>query len=113
MPIVNVRNVINVSIGVSRESARLLADALPPSNVSAGLFELDFQGVEGMAPSFLDELFWVLDAASNGSRWQAVFVNLSTEFSSKFQAIARSRNVEVKSEPRIWSIERLESPSRP
>jgi len=85
---------------VTRESARSL-EAFLSSSLDLALPEIriDFAGVEGVTPSFIDELLGVLkgataSASANGRRF--VFANLPTRMSEKFAAIARGRNLTLR-----------------
>lgn len=79
---------------VTRESARLIGESLC-SAVSPEDRELvlDFAGVEGLTPSFLDELLGVvgdLQAAADLAL-EIVLVHPPTRLSSKFAAVGRGR----------------------
>jgi len=108
MRTLRVNDVLEDRILVSRESARLLEDPLSaimlsaktPGNVSgASPVVVDFQGVEGIAPSFLDELLLIfeslLGAEITGGERCLIVANPPTRLSLKFQAIARGHGMSV------------------
>lgn len=111
MPTLRVNDVLKDRVLVSRESARLLEGALrallgsasTPGPVSiATPLTVDFEGVEGMAPSFLDELVSVFEAligpGADGGR-RLIVANPPTRLSSKFEAIARGHGMSVQALP--------------
>lgn len=98
---------------VTRSSARLLAPMLA-SAVAGGTAEvvLDFVGVEGITPSFLDELLAVLhESVWGGAQHVRVVVrNPPTRLSSKFEAVARAHDLVATSSDRGgWVLERPSS----
>lgn len=67
MPSIRVRDVLRDRILVDRRSARRLGSRLRQAMASGGTeLVLDFNDVEGMGPSFLDELLSVLESAVVG-----------------------------------------------
>jgi STAS-like domain of unknown function (DUF4325) len=97
-----IRDVLSEKILVSRESARRLVGPLrqvmehaePPAGMDV---TVDFEGVEGMAPAFLDEFLAVLESTVGyGSR--ILFVTQPARLSLKFEAVARSRGLRVMQE---------------
>lgn len=101
-----IRDVIRDKILVSRESARLLVAPLRQL-VSQGSLQagspprrdvtVDFEGIEGMAPAFLDEFLGVLESTVGGG-WRILFVAQPARLSLKFEAVARSRGLRVTQE---------------
>jgi STAS-like domain of unknown function (DUF4325) len=100
-----IRDVLRERILVSRESARLLAAPLrqvideetPRGPQARREVTVDFEGVEGMAPTFLDEFLGVLESTVGvGSR--ILFVAQPARLSLKFEAVARSRGLQVTQE---------------
>jgi hypothetical protein len=87
---------------VSRESARRLSEELDRaiSGVDPGL-ELNFEGVEAVTPSFVDELLGMIDQAIQRNvidsklEMVIVFAYPPTRLSSKFSAVGRGRGYEV------------------
>jgi hypothetical protein len=99
-------DVIRDKILVSRESARLLIAPLrelvsrgtPQGGLQPGReVTVDFEGIEGMAPAFLDEFLGVLESTV-GSRSRILFVAQPARLSLKFEAVARSRGLRVTQE---------------
>ncbi|MBI4716746.1 MAG: STAS-like domain-containing protein [Planctomycetes bacterium] len=96
---------------VSRESARLLEAplraAMTPAPDDGGVgntepLTVDFRGVEGIAPSFLDELvtlFESLLAEAGGGERQLILSHPPTRLSSKFEAMARGHAMSVQLQP--------------
>ena len=112
MPTLRVHDVLEDKILISRESARLLEDPLrtimqnerTPGNASGATpVAVDFAGVEGMAPSFLDELLSVfesvIEADSDGCELSLVVANPPTRLSLKFEAVARGHGMSVQAQP--------------
>lgn len=113
-----VRDVLQDRILISRESARLLENALGAMMVSArapgdasgaGPLTVDFEGVEGIAPSFLDELLSVFEslvgAESNAGERSLIVANPPTRLSLKFEAVARGHGMAVRALPDgSWSL---------
>jgi len=92
---------------VSRESAHLLQSELSTllgAMTASGPREvvLDFEGVEGIAPSFLDELISILEAqlrASGDRRNHAiVLAHPPARLSLKFEAVARGHKLSVQTQ---------------
>ena len=105
-------DILKDKILVSRESAHLLEDAMnammadttTPGNPSDSTsLAVDFEGIEGIAPSFLDELVSIFESIV-GSRTDAperclVIANPPTRLSLKFEAIARGHGMSVQALP--------------
>ncbi len=109
MHTLRVRDVLKDKILVSRESARLLEDALgaimagkstPGGRSDTTRLTVDFEGVEGIAPSFLDELLLVFESIigsdTNGVERRLVVANPPARLSLKFEAIARGHGMSVR-----------------
>jgi hypothetical protein len=112
MDTLRVRNILPDRILVSRESARLLEDplrAVIAGESTAGddrgalQVTVDFEGIEGIAPSFLDELVRIFEsavAAEVAGRQRSLIVkNPPTRLSLKFEAIARGHGMSVQALP--------------
>ena len=83
---------------ITRESARLLRPALQHATLDETReLELDFAGIDGMTPSFLDELLLVIgEVLGSKARDLAIVVkNPPTRLSSKFEAVGRSHQLVV------------------
>ncbi len=112
MPTVRVRDVLSDKILISRESARALegviralyegSDDTRPRGESSG-FVVDFDGIEGIAPSFLDELLTVLesslDVGSKGAGRSIIVAHPPTRLSLKFEAVARGHRMTIRAQP--------------
>ena len=75
------------------ELAPELADALAEGG---GEVTLDFAEVDGLTPSFLDEILSVLEEcvlASGGGRLRVEVTNSPTQLSSKFAAVSRGHGL--------------------
>lgn len=111
MPSIRVSDIVTDRILVSRESARLLeaplraAMASAPDDGSVGdpaSVMVDFRGVEGIAPSFLDELVTVFESLmgeTGGGQRRLVLLSPPTRLSSKFEAMARGHAMSVQLQP--------------
>ena len=112
MRALRVQDVLKDRILVSRESARLLEEALnammapatTPENASATTsMAVDFEGIEGIAPSFLDELLSIFEAIigseTHGLERSLIIANPPTRLSLKFEAIARGHGMSVRAHP--------------
>lgn len=103
-----VRDHLTDAILVSRESARLLQTRLEAAirEATAGDQQatadatVDFAGVRGMAPSFVDELVTifesVLQTVGGRQTGRLIIANPPTRLSSKFEAIARGHQMTIR-----------------
>lgn len=94
---------------MTRESARLIHDALSAANIAtAGEVALDFWGIEAVTPSFVDEVLAVIENTlrdTERSKVRIHFLNSPTRLSAKFSAVARARGVQIsESENGSWTI---------
>ena len=90
-------DVLKDPILVSRESARLLEAPLRLLDVGS-IVTVDFNGVEGISPSFFDELLTVYESVLGDALidiFQLIIDNPPTELSSKFVAVARSHQMVI------------------
>ncbi len=112
MRALRVNDVLKDKILVSRESAHLLEDALnammarattPGSPAGTTSMAVDFEGIEGIAPSFLDELLSIFESiigsGPSGLERRLVVANPPTRLSLKFEAIARGHGMSVRALP--------------
>jgi hypothetical protein len=112
MSTLRVNLVLKDKILVSRESARLLEDALgtiiqreqPAGQPAASsTVTVDFAGIQGIAPSFLDELLTVFESFIgsdlNGSHRSLIVAHPPTRLSTKFEAVARGHGLSVQAMP--------------
>lgn len=107
MRTLKIHSLLAQRIIATRESARSLSPALVSAVTSEGI-ELDFIGVEGVAPSFVDELLGALLEVLNGKDdFVITFRHPPTRLSTKFQAIGRGRGFcIVESDANAWTIRR-------
>jgi len=94
---------------VSRDSAEPIRNALRDSTLEEGqTLTLDFHGVEGITPSFIDEVFHHLrnELSTKGVHsTRIVFANVPTRLSSKFLAIGRAHDLALdETAPGLWTV---------
>lgn len=112
MPTIKVTDVLNEKILVGRESARRLKEPLTAimgggadAEKATGVISLtvDFGGIEGIAPSFLDELLTVFESVvgteMNGQEQSLIVAKPPTRLSLKFEAIARGHRMSIRPLP--------------
>jgi hypothetical protein len=112
MDTLRVNDVLKDRILISRESARLLEGAIASifatTADSTGHLErvqvtVDFDSVEGIAPSFLDELLLIfdkfVDKPADGPKRSLIVANPPTRLSSKFEAVARGHRMTASARP--------------
>lgn len=111
MKSVMIHDLLEMRVLVTRESARTiegkLADALAEGDGEA---ILDFTGVEGLAPSFLDETLSVIEDCSlavGRGHIRVVLKNPPTLLSEKFAAVARGHDLKIEaSDMGDWILSR-------
>ena len=111
MGTVQVYQLLKKRVLVTRESARAiqseLAHALTNTN---GEVYLDFRGVEGLTPSFLDEMLIVIEESMPESPRGPLRLRLHnppTRLSSKFAAVGRAHRLSIaQSDDGSWIISR-------
>ncbi len=104
-----VHDVLKDRVLISRESARLLegplaaiveSSATPGEPLGKTPVTVDFEGVAGIAPSFLDELVSVFEAfvgtTPQGGKRRLIVANPPTRLSLKFEAVARGHGLAVR-----------------
>jgi len=109
MNALRVHQILTDKVLVSRESARLLGTELKAlfapnaQEPACQSITIDFHGVEGIAPSFMDELLNVFEnlaaSAHNGAAKELNIANPPARLSSKFQAIARGHGLSIQALP--------------
>lgn len=84
---------------VARSSAQDIASAIDNAlREEHGTIELDFEGVEAVTPSFVDEILGVIQAILDRTHVgldRIVVSHPPTRLSSKFQAVGRGRNLKI------------------
>ena len=105
-----VHDVLKNRVLVTRASARGLAPAIESAIRGAHAhLQLDFSRVDGITPSFLDELLSVVEEAfarMNLASFRVEVLNPPTALSSKFAAIGRGRELSFTESSSGWLIER-------
>jgi hypothetical protein len=107
MRTVIVRDILKDKVLMSGESARLLQGPIEAmigaAASSPAALTVDFVGVEGMAPSFLDELLTVFESVlpggTAGKTSGLIVANAPARLSSKFEAVARGHGMVVQALP--------------
>ncbi len=112
MRTLRVNDVLKDKVLVSRESAHVLEDALsammaaartPENSSGTTSIAVDFEGIEGIAPSFLDELLSIFESIvgseTNDLEWCLLVANPPTRLSLKFAAVARRHGMSVRALP--------------
>lgn len=103
-------DVLKNRVLVTRASARTLAPAIDAAiSDSQEALKLDFSRVDGITPSFLDELLSVVEEAFarvNVDSFRVELLNPPTALSAKFAAIGRGRDLHLTEAAESWTIER-------
>jgi hypothetical protein len=107
-----IQDVLHDRILISRESARQLAEAMksaleratPPAGPEGEMTMIvDFAGIDGVSPSFVDELVSVFESligpTHGGHPRSLVVASPPTRLSSKFEAIARGHGMAIRTNP--------------
>ncbi|MBI2965187.1 MAG: STAS-like domain-containing protein [Chloroflexi bacterium] len=99
---------VNKRALVTRASARRLWEPLVEVAKKAGdEFVVDFEGVEAITPSFVDELIGLISRLRSESKLairRVRFENVPTRLSTGFAAIGRGRGAELaEMGPNVWS----------
>lgn len=94
---------------VTRESARRLHAAIANSLTrETGEVVLNFSGILGITPSFVDELLQVIQDGLKGSRISELRVTLKnppTRLSLKFMALAKGHGAQLtEAEANTWTV---------
>lgn len=123
MPTLRVQDVLTEKILISRESARVLEDALKSMTDAAKTagqtsepppVTVDFLGVVGISPSFLDELLSIFESVmgdkTNGGRRRLIVAHPPTRLSLKFEAVGRGHGMSVQAMPDgSWLLEHVKT----
>lgn len=88
---------------VTRESARSIAPEIASAIASGEKgITLDFAGIDGITPSFLDEVLSVIDEVFTSratASFEIIIVKPPTRLSSKFAAIGRGHGLAIGERP--------------
>ena len=106
---IKIFDLVGKRVLVTRSSARALAPDLADALAEGGGdVTLDFVGVDGLTPSFLDEILSVLEEsvlAFEGVRLRVEVTNSPTQLSSKFAAVSRGHGLVARETgDRTWII---------
>lgn len=90
-------------------TTRSLAQELEPSFKEHGpsqRIELDFEGIEGITPSFFDGLLKTMEDTiqARSSNATVVFHNLPRGVSSALELVARAHNLTLRSDEERWVL---------
>ncbi len=94
---------------VTRDSAHIIGDILGTEYLdNNGELYLDFQGIEAVTPSFIDELIGILESkVANNQEFKVILVNFPTRLTSKYSAIGRGRHIKIDEiQPGQWELSR-------
>jgi len=92
--------ILQKKVLVTRESARVITEALRASSADGGLnITIDFTGIEGVTPSFVDETLtivkeWVGQQREQGP-WRVLFVAPPTRLTLKFATVAKAHELSI------------------
>lgn len=109
MQTIHVFDLIPRKVLVARRTAHEIASAIEATlGEAVGAIELDFSGIEGVTPSFVDEVLGVIQGIierTNVKLDRIVVSHPPTRLSSKFEAIGRGRNLQIsEDEDGTWFI---------
>jgi hypothetical protein len=92
---------------VTRDSANVLREFLR-THIHENVVKLDFDGIDAVTPSFVDEVLAVIDETfrtRGHSEFRVQFLNPPTRLSSKFLAIGKGRGLDVQeAEDHSWTL---------
>jgi len=108
MQTIEVFQLLQRKILVTRESASAVREVIESSIRKEGEVALDFSGIDAVTPSFVDEILGIIDdARASASRREVrvVFSHAPTPLSAKYLAIGkRHRSTMSQSAPNAWEI---------
>lgn len=94
MKTIRVTQFLNKRVLVTRESAHDLRSALDQGlGGGEGTLTIDFEGIEGVTPSFIDELLAMLVGRAGDRGIKLLVSHPPTRLTAKFTAIGRSRGL--------------------
>lgn len=99
---VAIHELLSNRVLVTRESARSIAPKVATAIGRGSALQLDFEHVQGITPSFLDELLSVVHEAFSrfgGGGYRIEIIKPPTTLSSKFAAIGRGRHLLIVESP--------------
>jgi hypothetical protein len=107
MRTIEVFQLLQRKVLVTRESASIVRDAIDSSIKSDGGVNLDFTGIDAMTPSFVDEIIGMIDdarAASDRREVRVVFMHTPTSLSTKFLAIGKRHRTTMSESGSVWEM---------
>jgi len=113
MGTVMIYDLVGKRVLVTRQSARTIDPMLAIAVAEdEGEVVLDFSGVDGITPSFLDEILAIIEKhlrASQEGKFRVIVANPPTRLSAKFSAVGRGRGLSIgESERGAWIITKHE-----
>ncbi len=92
--------ILQKKVLVTRESARVITEALRASSADGGLdITIDFTRIEGVTPSFVDETLTIVKEWIGQQReqrpWRVLFVAPPTRLTLKFATVAKAHELEI------------------
>lgn len=102
---IKVRSTLSGRLLVTRRSARELTPSLEDHGPSQKV-ELDFEGIDGISPSFFDELIKTMEEAIQARSSNATFVfhNLPSGVSRTFERVARAHGLSLQFHDDRWVL---------
>ncbi len=108
MQSVKIAHLLKRKILVTRESAAILRKQIESAIRAESEVILDFEGIEAVTPSFVDEILGMIDDARTAAvqnRARATFRHTPTTLSEKFLAIGRRHSARIsQSNADTWEI---------
>lgn len=99
MKAIRVAEFLNRRVLVTRESAHDLRNALDQALAGSQVtLTIDFEGIEGVTPSFIDELLAMLVEKAGDRGIKLLISHPPTRLTAKFTAIGRSRGLSFEEE---------------
>ena len=92
---VRISDMLKRRVLVARVSARELEGALAQEARGASTLVIDFDGVEAVAPSFVDELLTMIGEARTHGAEMFVFANMPMRFASKYSMLAEAHSKQI------------------
>lgn len=100
METIRVHEILQRRVLVTRDTAHLLKPTLAATlGTGPVLVTIDFQGIEGVTPSFVDELLGILVELAGNRELRLLVSHPPTRLTAKFTAVGRSRGLDVREGP--------------
>jgi hypothetical protein len=103
MTALRIHDLLPKRVLVTRESARSIVPEIVSAIASGeNAITLDFAGIDGITPSFLDEVLSVIDeviASRETGSFETIILKPPTRLSSKFAAIGRGHGLTIGERP--------------